>query len=595
MSKRIEERAVRKIQELLDHDYLQQYISINDKEPSWDGNIYVHDSPSESKRTIIGRVPIQVKGDTVLDLDNQKKKVSVADLKNYLKDGGVVYFVVSQVDYPEMVVYYNSLTPNKIKMILEGKSNQESVSISFRRFPLKEEKILEVFLDFLDKSKKESSFYKKPLVYLHEIKDAEFEDGGSFLFQYRGKDWLSIFEKAEEGELGVYFLPANKNSVPIPLVNKIKDMKIFEEESIEVSILGKVYYSSIIRVRSSREDVQIRFGKSFSLNIDAETNQGNLNIKMTLETCFMEKDYEFLKGLMENKSFTIFGYVIPFSFTDSESSFINSILNDFKYLTKIPKMLRYLGMNSNYDLNLLDNNDKNNLIAYSESILDGEPLKVSKVNSYNTYFVKNDLFGILLYATETENGWIFNDFFEYLHNQSLEKCIDKIVAFNILSVDDVNDITNFNIDYLLSLYKRVYDEGYLVNNMDLALLKLINYADNSDKHDKDLLGSLLNFSLWILTIEPHNEENSFGKLNTYQIKYRMESLESEEKLNLAQILSNDHSNIYEKFGASVLLDDEELAQKYYDMFSSEDKKQYSDLPIKTLYDNLLKNNSTENL
>ena len=43
-------------------DYLSPFINEGDKEPSWDGNIYVFNNSSRSKCYLMGKVAVQVKG-----------------------------------------------------------------------------------------------------------------------------------------------------------------------------------------------------------------------------------------------------------------------------------------------------------------------------------------------------------------------------------------------------------------------------------------------------------------------------------------------------------------------------------------------------
>lgn len=43
-------------------DFLDQFINDNDKEPSWDGAIYIYDNKSKKKSNFVGRMPVQIKG-----------------------------------------------------------------------------------------------------------------------------------------------------------------------------------------------------------------------------------------------------------------------------------------------------------------------------------------------------------------------------------------------------------------------------------------------------------------------------------------------------------------------------------------------------
>lgn len=100
-SERIELCAANHLEEMiLRHKLLKPQINKNDKEPSWDGYIFVYDTPSLTKDQMRFRIPIQVKGTTQdrfirSNTDSLSFPVIRSDLRNYYLDNGVVYAVVS--------------------------------------------------------------------------------------------------------------------------------------------------------------------------------------------------------------------------------------------------------------------------------------------------------------------------------------------------------------------------------------------------------------------------------------------------------------------------------------------------------------------
>lgn len=118
-------------------DYLEPFINRNDREPSWDGfiNVYNH-AGNHSKHDMVGRVYVQVKGHGCEDVDVVRKSfaVDMADLRNYLQEGGTIFFVVYITDKEE-IVYYNSLLPYELKEIINKYSKQNSYSIRLKPFP----------------------------------------------------------------------------------------------------------------------------------------------------------------------------------------------------------------------------------------------------------------------------------------------------------------------------------------------------------------------------------------------------------------------------------------------------------------------------
>jgi len=138
MSKRIENIAINKLNDcLLRSAYLHPDIKDNDKTPSWDGfiELYKNKDPNKRKSNLLARIPVQVKGETNLDILSEQitHNIKKSDLNNYLKDGGVILFVIRISDYDNYRIYYENLTPLKIKLYIKSMKNKKSIN----REPLK--------------------------------------------------------------------------------------------------------------------------------------------------------------------------------------------------------------------------------------------------------------------------------------------------------------------------------------------------------------------------------------------------------------------------------------------------------------------------
>ena len=115
-------------------NYLVPYLNSKDKGPSWDGEIYVYGNPDDKhpKSDLIGKVPVQIKGHKAKQIHKEKIKfqAEVSDLRNYLKDGGVIYFVVYFDENGENeCIYYVILLPFELKRMLKNAGNQKTKTI----------------------------------------------------------------------------------------------------------------------------------------------------------------------------------------------------------------------------------------------------------------------------------------------------------------------------------------------------------------------------------------------------------------------------------------------------------------------------------
>ncbi len=99
-------------------DRLSSFINSGDKEPCWDGNIYIHETKDHTKKNI-KRVATQVKGKKVKlsqVADSIKYRISSDDLTAYMMNGGTMFFVVyiDENTGNTLQIYYTELLPIKI-------------------------------------------------------------------------------------------------------------------------------------------------------------------------------------------------------------------------------------------------------------------------------------------------------------------------------------------------------------------------------------------------------------------------------------------------------------------------------------------------
>lgn len=116
----IEKSATTSVEAILnDTGYVEPYIKTGDKEPIWDGCIYVYNDKEKhnNDKNYQFRIPVQVKGTLAKIEKSLKYDMKTSHLKSYLKDGGVLYFVV-QVDKnasQNNKIFYADLHPFNIK------------------------------------------------------------------------------------------------------------------------------------------------------------------------------------------------------------------------------------------------------------------------------------------------------------------------------------------------------------------------------------------------------------------------------------------------------------------------------------------------
>jgi len=162
-SVRIENLAVNAVEDcVLESEYLIPYIKVADKEPLWDGSIYIYNDPSNKNETLTGKVPIQIKGhvsENLLKNEISYSGVKISDLRKYLSiSKGVLYFVVyiDGSNYLQHKIYYSDLTPVKLRNLIANNSEKDTTTISLQPFPNNNEQktnILNRFANECDKDR----------------------------------------------------------------------------------------------------------------------------------------------------------------------------------------------------------------------------------------------------------------------------------------------------------------------------------------------------------------------------------------------------------------------------------------------------------
>ena len=153
-------------------DVLSPFLNDGDKEPSWDGSIYIHKDKRKSKEGI-KKVPVQVKGETrkrVPPKKSPKFSATLTDMDNWKNHGGIILFVVL-IDETgtNKAIYYSSLLPVLIRHLKRFSNGRKRINVPLKRFPLDNNQKVAVMLDFYDNMQKQTSFANAPLFTVDQL------------------------------------------------------------------------------------------------------------------------------------------------------------------------------------------------------------------------------------------------------------------------------------------------------------------------------------------------------------------------------------------------------------------------------------------
>lgn len=296
-------------------DVLSPYINEGDKEPSWDGNIYIHQDKSKTKKEI-KKVPVQVKGEVrkvFPPKETPKFRVSLIDLDNWLIDGGIILFVVLLDESGKRkAIYYSALLPVKIRFLKEFQANKKTINVPLIPFPDNNDRKVSVLLDFHDHMQKQTSFANSPLYSIEELESKGVLENVSFFVTTYGK-------RPTEQEIETFVLQNGLNlyanvkgsPIPQPIPGISSDVHIAKDIHGDVAVGANVFYQDYRVVRYA-ESMDILIGKSTVLQNRPGKKKSELKFKLKGMLSDYIRDTEFLIALIENKSVVINGATISF-------------------------------------------------------------------------------------------------------------------------------------------------------------------------------------------------------------------------------------------------------------------------------------------
>lgn len=112
-----------------DSSVVTAYLKKHDKEPIWDGALYLYSDGIKDNAHYLGRIAVQIKGklQKIFRTKGFTYRIGMVELKAYLKEG-VAYFVVQQVG-KEKRIFYHFLSPVDIRSLINCNEGKKTVAV----------------------------------------------------------------------------------------------------------------------------------------------------------------------------------------------------------------------------------------------------------------------------------------------------------------------------------------------------------------------------------------------------------------------------------------------------------------------------------
>lgn len=586
-NKRIEEMAVNVLKAaLLRCPILESFIDSNDKTPCWDGTIFVYKNESLKKVDMIGRTPIQIKGtEKIIESDTASFSCEVADLRNYYRDGGCIFFYISLNPSSEVAnIYYSSLQVFDLKKLLDNAEQQNTITIKLDRFPQQDvNEIASIFITFIENSRRQTSFIGKDIISLEQlqksgvgIESLSFTTSGIDL----GSDTIGSFISTHD--FYIYARPKGIN-IDIP-VEKVSNAVVSKPVDGKVQVKDVEYYSSyVVQYKKGIPILSIGRGISITLPMDNKNPKVTVSYKPTGTLSNYIQDISCFIAIIEDQEITLNGARLPF---DGFSTIdLNKYKANLKRYKDVKKMLDLLGVTEELQCDNLTKKDDNNIRNFVNAVLYNRKIGFPEVTDsviYGAFKIAN--LSIWIWATKQEDGdYILENYFDP-HNAALFdkediKLRNPIPASHFLLLNKDAFIHTSNMDYEvvkndICSYKH---HPALTEYTTLMLLEILRGYDAQKEKDPRLLDLAEAICDWV-ALDKKSIEYPVIRLNQLQIAKRKRTLTTQEIIEAGRFTDMKYpANI--RCGAFLLLEDSLEAQQCFDELPMETQKEFITYPI----------------
>ena len=569
-------------------EFLDQYIADNDKEPSWDGFVYIYGDKSKKKSNLKGRMPVQVKG-TECD-DHSKETISFSmttvDLMNYLYDGGCVLFVVYLGNCGiTNKIYYAELTPVKLRQLLEEAKEQNNKTVHLKEFPSDNNKKATIFLNCLQNCQKQASFKEGKLLSLEELEEQGVLENIVIPVSAVGiTDPQMALVKNE-----VYLYAKIKgSSIPQPVDFIPQDVQTEQIIDALVTIDDKVFYTNYRIIKSAKEII-VCYGNSLTIRFNENNQPFKMNYKNSDRIRVLAKDLDFMLAYLNKGYFKVNDIRIPFDYDGMDSSNFDTEeeREHLDFAKDVVRVLNMLGCSEDIDIKDMGDEDWRNLHRLVIAFLEKKPVKGLKedlppVVCINVGKLK---FAICLKQCEEKGTYEMYDFFKTdlsvaFEDRNIVGKMLPISQFSILHEKDFLTLSNINFDVLLHSFQKVEHHYETFNRANWFLLDLLNAYDKAKGTRKEkILKACKDFSEWISEAPEDELDYQIKTLNKLQTIKRWRDFNIDEISVLYAMVESKDTREDCVVGAYLLLGIPQAAEIHFVKLSEEEQKNFKEYPI----------------
>lgn len=590
-TKAIEEKALNHFKSFIeDSKVISQFIADNDKEPCWDGHLYLYADGIRDKEHLQGRVPIQIKGTEVGRFVTKKWnfKLEKADLKAYLEEP--TFFIVCQVkkDSKERMLFFRELLPDLVNKLLRDMGKNATRMTLFH--PLTED--LKEFEDqlmvFLSNSKKMISFAHSKLLSMEEALKKGIKDF-SFIAPSKYTDRLQLMKYLSTHSSYIYAKISKELDVDMPLSNGPRRFIFQREDDSEVRVGDKVYFKGYHNeIKDGR--IIIKIGNVMTINMPMDnTDMKQATVKLTTKAKYLKEsinEAEF--GVALNDTGVLSVGMLDLQMKVHEKEYVEELRQKLIRWKELDNVLETLHVTKPFDLTAITDDQGKLIDLLIETVGKGNMVDLPGQEATLLLLEIGNIKLLLWCAIGKDGMCAIGDFFDRSIRIEYKISEDETInvsPYSYLQLDKLwEKVDNIDFDNIISSAEeaaRQHKYCYMMSNYDV--LAMITAADALEKTDversKKLLEEALKLNDWLIGKESKDEMRPLHIINKMQIMKRRRELTADERQMLEDMLNDEFAGDMVKAGVYLLLDRQEEFQQLFETMQEDEKKSVKEFPI----------------
>ena len=414
--KDIEERALLKFKEFLVYSKrMSQYLSENDKEPTWDGHIYLYKNAHKIKDNQIGRIPVQVKGTEVFRFKRTKFKFSIktVDLKAYLLEPTVYVVCQEKKGSMDRELFYRFFLPETVKKILSGHKGQTSISVMMKPLP-DSDTFSEMLQMFLTDRTKQLGFAHKQSPSMQAVMERGLQIQLSMPKKF--PDIAHMYGYLSQNETFLYAKNDEEFGTIVPIDGGPFRFSFSKHEEEKITVGDRVFFEGYTHEIKNGRDYIIAGDGILTIDLPiSENDKTPIKITVTCPSKYLDdfvKQGELVIALKEHRVITIGDCDIDIGKSGIEGDIVQleKNLSVWKILLET---LEKLHVKRKLEVDMISADDERTLSLIIDCIHDRRLITLDNPPEPGVYFFEIANLNLLLYlAKSTSSKYYIGDIFD---------------------------------------------------------------------------------------------------------------------------------------------------------------------------------------